>query len=109
MAQWLETATVAENPDSDVDVLGSDMIAYMAAQTQKEDAIERPGGSLKKRKPPSTETAILACANKTCETHVQKRFRLYKKGNSRSKERYCKRHAEQRTSDNYVEAEYVNR
>ena len=110
MEQYLGTV---DSDSIEDDILGGDMIAYMAAHTQKEDAIQRPGAS-NKRKPPSSDsdnsvTVTLACFNKTCETHSQKRFRLYKKGNSRSKERYCKRHADQRTSDNYVPAEFVSR
>jgi hypothetical protein len=50
----------------------------------------------------------LYCAMTKCETRVHNMYRLYKKVGTKSKQRYCKKHADQLTTETYVEAEFIN-
>jgi hypothetical protein len=112
MQRYLET-----NPgplSDEEDILGQDMIAYMAQHTQKlaaeSEAVlsnTQPQAS-KKRKTDSNQESSLKCANRSCQTHNAKRFQLYKLKDSRKRERYCEKHAMERTSDTYVLAEFVD-
>ena len=110
LQRYMETNDVSDEED----ILGaeSDMIAFMAAQSQKLDAViptQTVMNDSKKRKPSSETNDHLFCANSTCPTRDLKRFRLYKLKDFRRREVIAKNMRwKEHMHLTHIEAQHVN-